>query len=233
MKKILKIIGASLFISISTIVLLSAITVLGITVHMKLEDYAKNYARSKYPPKSDWHLTTDELFIEYGQRYVDYIEKTIDSYGLEYTFKEKIVNKTFSDENDYLYTTTAVFTDGYQLTTSIYQNKMFNIKLINENENPENVYNIKQEYFDIIYKIGQFCIYDFYGDENTFLGLMEEDTDPSDYRFYNSSYKWTESKKYIDPCAYYATACLNGDGETATVSFSLHAYLTDKNVWDQ
>ncbi len=187
------------------------------------------YETPEYPPESDWHLTTDELFIEYGQKYVDYIEETIDSYDLEHTFNQELIHYYSNDENCYI--TTAEFTDGYKLEVYINQSTDIYIELEKDSENPENVYNVKQEYFDMIYKIGQFCIYEFNGNENTFPSLMKKNDDSSDSIFYYSSYRWRKPIDSSNPCEYYAAAFLNDDGETAIVRFTLQAYLTDKNIW--
>ncbi len=189
------------------------------------------YKGKNYPPKSEWHLTTNELFVEYGQKYVDYAVNIINSYNLDCNITSELKSYNRYDEklvSYYLIET--VFADGYQLEITFGEDESrFYVKLFNNNVLFTDVYDIKYEYLEIIYKIAIFSVYDFYGDINTIPKLINEGKKENGDTLYYRRYRWLET--FEKKCEYVVRSYKNYNKEDAVVEIVIKAYLTDKNIW--
>ncbi len=186
---------------------------------------------NKYVPNSEWHLNSNSLFAEYGKKYLDEVDDILNDYDLEYTTEKEFKNLRKRGNRVYsAYIMNIIFSDGYVLEISIGEElAIINMFLVNKKVEEANIYDINSEYFEIMYKIAQFCMYDLHGSSSTFLELIESGKKDADDVYFSNTYNWYSSSEM--QCEYHVSGYKNSKNEFSTVFIWLKGYLTDKNIY--
>lgn len=183
-------------------------------------------------PDEDWHITNEELFIEYYQKYVDYAIEVVDSYSLdhEYTLELKETPKTNATMR--YYEIIFQLNYGYKLYITFvhhqyksgYSSGYIVMYLETQVEKLEELKNIDYNYFKIMHIINEFSIYNLHGDVNTYIELfneMLEDNGISKSYYYH---KEPHDGYYVNTSNY---------NDMLRFQFKFVGMLTDKNIWDK
>ena len=178
-----------------------------------------------------WHLDTEEKSIIFLPKYKEYTLNIIDEYNIEYKLSE------IQDSN---YIKLLFIFENRDELTIIFRNREYqygNLSITLDCFGNESDFfrNINNQYYEIIYKIGYFCAFDFRGNKDTFENLMlkciSENTKGDAYYYhYDSLYNnigywfyYGEVKDYAEnskdiPWKWYA-------------SYQFNSLLSDKNIY--
>lgn len=188
-------------------------------------------ACTRYPDE-DWHITNEELFIEYYQKYLDYAIEVVDSYSIEYDYTIDLIETQKKNMTIRYYKLKYNFNDVYKLTAVFGHNEYdsgFNsgyisLHLETEVEEFEELKSIDYNYFEIMHKINEFSTYNLHGDINTYIELFNEMIDDNGI---SKSYYY-----HKEPYDGYYVNTFNYNGKIRFV-FDFSGRLTNKNIWDK
>lgn len=179
-----------------------------------------------FVPKNKWHITT-ESGEEYEKKYLNYIEETAivgrDCEVLRDKRYDYGVNsfKQWDFEIHY--------SDGFvlQINVACGNKGFFELNFFCNELTYDDAINIDDSYFDIIFKILNYCLYKLPIDDSIFERVVSIKTEYTGYIYYYSN-EWYNDSYF--PCNFsmYAKQL---DYDSYKVLISAQGYMTDENVW--